>query len=221
MKAVIFDLDGTMFDTQKIFALAWDWAGEKLGFGKAGYMIEKTFGKSIAASKDIWTAEFGKKFDEQELRRLTKAFLTEYYQTRYAPVKKGLIPLLQYLRAQHFKLAVATSSPRWEMEHHLHGEQLEELFDVLVCGDMVERSKPDPEIYLQACELLGERSENCYAVEDSKSGLFSAYRAGCRPIMVPDLWQPDDETERILHKKFNDLNEVRAYFEGSSRKEDL
>ena len=78
---------------------------------------------------------------------------------------------------------------------------------------MVTKSKPEPEIYIKACELLNEEAENCYALEDSKNGLLAAYRAGCKPIMVPDLWQPDEETEKILTAYFEDLEEVKGYFE--------
>lgn len=84
-------------------------------------------------------------------------------------------------------------------------------FSVVVCGDMINKSKPEPEIYLKACELLQEKPEDCYALEDSKNGLLSAYRAGCKPIMVPDLWQPDEEITRLLLGKFSDLEEVKEY----------
>lgn len=77
MKAVIFDMDGLMFDTESVFFKAWDYAGEKIGIGKAGYMVMKTLGMSIAMSRDIWVSEFGEKYNEQELRRHTKEFLTD------------------------------------------------------------------------------------------------------------------------------------------------
>lgn len=84
---------------------------------------------------------------------------------------------------------------------------------------MVEHSKPDPEIYRKACELLGCAPKDCLALEDSRNGLFSAYRAGCRPIMVPDLWQPDEETEKILYAKFADLEKVKEFLEMSDNHE--
>lgn len=221
MKTVVFDLDGTMFDTQNVFAQAWDYAGEKMGIGKAGYMITKTLGRSIAASKDIWVSEFGEKYNEQELRRHTKAFLVDYYKTKQAPAKKGLYTLLEYLKSNNYKLAVASSSPRWEVENHLKGAQIFAYFDVIVCGDMVSKSKPEPDIYLSVCDLLGAKPEKCFAIEDSKSGLLSAYRAGCKPIMVPDLWQPDKETKAMLYGKFDDLEEVKNYFAQSYESEKL
>lgn len=213
MKAVIFDMDGLMFDTESVFFKAWDYAGEKIGIGKAGYMVMKTLGMSIAMSRDIWGSEFGEKYSEQELRRHTKEFLTDYYTMNKVPVKKGLHILLEYLKDRCCSLAVASSSPKWEVENHLKDADIFEYFDVVVCGDMVNKSKPDPKIYLKACELLEVEPDECFALEDSKNGLLSAYRAGCKPIMVPDLWQPDKETEEIIYAKFVDLERVKDFFE--------
>lgn len=213
MKTVIFDMDGLMFDTESVFIKAWDYAGEKTGIGKAGYMVMKTLGMSIEMSRDIWVSEFGVKYNERELRKHTKDFLTEYYKMNKIPVKKGLYVLLEYLRDNGYKLAVASSSPGWEVESHLRDARVSGYFDVVVCGDMVIKSKPEPEIYLKACELLEEEPGKCFALEDSKNGLLSAYRAGCKPIMVPDLWQPDREIEKIIYGKFVDLESVKNFFE--------
>lgn len=78
---------------------------------------------------------------------------------------------------------------------------------------MIQKSKPDPEIYLRACELLNVSPSECYALEDSKNGLLSAHRAGCKPIMVPDLWQPDDEILKVIVGNYSDLDEVKVAFE--------
>ena len=110
-------------------------------------------------------------------------------------------------------MAVASSSPRWEVEKHLKDAGIYDYFTGIVCGDMVQNSKPNPEIYLKVCELLGANPSECYALEDSKNGLLSAYRAGCKTIMIPDLWQPDDEILSIIARKYEDLDEVKDAFE--------
>ena len=79
---VIFDMDGLMFDTEKVFIKAWDYAGEKIGIGKAGYMVYKTLGMSIVASYEIWNEEFGDRYNQEELRKYTKEFLKNYYEAR-------------------------------------------------------------------------------------------------------------------------------------------
>lgn len=212
-KNVIFDMDGLMFDTERVFIEAWDYAGEMIGIGKAGYMVYKTLGMNIVASYKVWEDEFGDKYNQEELRKYTKEFLQKYYEENTVPFKKGLYNLLNYLKDNNYKMAVASSSPRWEVEKHLKDAGVFEYFEGIVCGDMVHNSKPDPEIYIKACELLGVKQENCYALEDSKNGLLSAYRAGCKAIMVPDLWQPDEEILEIITVQCDDLDEVKEYFE--------
>ena len=95
---VIFDMDGLMFDTEKVFIKAWDYAGEKIGIGKAGYMVYKTLGMSIVASYEIWNEEFGDRYNQEELRKYTKEFLKNYYENNKVPVKQGLYVLLEYLK---------------------------------------------------------------------------------------------------------------------------
>lgn len=213
MNAVIFDMDGLMFDTERVFVLAWDYAGEKIGIGKAGYMVHKTLGMNTVMSEKILQEEFGDRYDQAELKKYTKEFLTRYYAENTLPVKKGLYILLEYLKEHNYKLAVASSSPRWEVEGHLKETGVYEYFSAVVCGDMTEKSKPEPDIYLKACQSLGELPENCYALEDSRSGLLAAYRAGCKPIMIPDLWQPDEEIESILFARFDDLAQFKEFLE--------
>lgn len=216
MRAVIFDMDGLMFDTERVFIEAWDYAGEKIGIGKAGYMTLKTLGISVVMSRGLWVKEFGEQYNEQELRRHTKEFLTKYYAENKVPVKKGLSILLKYLKDNSYKLAVASSSPRWEVESHLNDAEVFDYFSAIVCGDMVSKSKPEPEIYQKACELLGEKPQDCFALEDSRNGILSAYRAGCRTIMVPDLWQPDEEILSLIAGKYDDLEQVKLAFENGT-----
>ncbi len=86
-----------------------------------------------------------------------------------------------------------------------------DFFMAVVGGDRISRSKPEPDIYLKACELLGEKPADCYALEDSRNGLLAAHRAGCIPLMVPDLWEPDEEIQEIIAGKFDDLAQVKDY----------
>ncbi len=213
MEAVIFDMDGLMFDTERVFVQAWDYAGEKIGIGKAGYMTIKTLGLNKQESEAVFRREFGDGYDKEELRRYTKEYLTDYYIHNKVPVKKGLFSLLDYLGEQSLHLAVASSSPRWEVERHLKDAGIFDRFEVVFCGDMIEKSKPEPDIYLASCGQLKVRPEACYALEDSKNGLLAAYRAGCVPLMVPDLWQPDYEVEQIVGGIFEDLDKVREYLQ--------
>ena len=211
LEAVIFDMDGLMFETERVFALAWDYAGEKAGIGKAGYMITKTLGMSISAARPLFIEEFGDSYDEALLKSCCKEFIKDYYVSNSVPVKKGLHSLLQYLSPIKYKTAVASSSPMWEVEKHLKNAGIYDGFQAIVSGDDVTNTKPDPEIYTAACITLGVKPCSCIALEDSKNGIYSAYNAGCRPIMVPDLWQPDSAVLQILWNKFSDLSEIENY----------
>lgn len=210
---IIFDMDGLMFDTEKVFIKAWDYAGDKIGIGKAGFMVYKTLGMNIAASYNVWKEEFGDRYNQEELRKYTKEFLKKYYDENTVPVKQGLYILLDFLKIKQCKMVVASSSPRWEVEKHLKDAKVKDYFLDIVCGDMVENSKPAPDIYLKACEMMGVEPKKCYALEDSKNGLLSAYRAGCKPIMIPDIWQPDEEIMKVIVAKYDDLEQVKMAFE--------
>ena len=213
MRAVIFDMDGLMFDTERVCVEAWNYAGEKLGLGQTGYMVLKTLGINAVAAREVWFKEFGERYDEAAIRRYAEEYLKAYYSENKVPVKKGLYELLEYLKTNGYKLAVASSTRKCDVEAHLKDAGVFDYFEAVVCGDMVEKSKPEPEIYLKACEQIGEKPCDCYALEDSGNGLLSAYRAGCKPIMVPDLWEPTDEILKIIVAKFDDLDGVREYLE--------
>lgn len=209
----IFDMDGLMFDTERVFIKAWDYAGEKIGIGKAGYMVYKTLGMNIVSAYNIWKDEFGSAYNQEDLRKHTKDYLQKYYNENKLPVKHGLYVLLEYLQKINCKMVVASSSPRSEVERHLKNTGVSDYFIDIICGDMVEKSKPSPEIYLKACEKLKAPPEDCFALEDSKNGILSAYSAGCKPIMIPDLWQPDEETSKIITAKYDNLEQVKCALE--------
>ena len=206
--AIIFDMDGLMFDTERVFIEAWDYAGEKIGIGKAGYMSIKTMGMSIKESRPLWIEEFGDRYNEDKLKKHTTDFIKNFYSTNKVSVKVGLYELLEYLRGNDYQLGIASSSPKWEIEKHLQDSDIVDYFKEIASGDMVERTKPHPDLYIKACELLNVKPKNCIALEDSINGILSAHNAGLKPIMIPDLVQPTYEIEKLLLGKFLNLSEV-------------
>lgn len=205
MKGAVFDMDGLMLDTERVAVLAFDYAGEKAGIGRAGYMTERLLGLSLESSRPVWRAEFGEGCDPYVIDAFAREFRTEYYKTHKIPVKPGIFEILAFFHGEGVKLAVASSTRRKTVERQLSDTGLISYFDALVCGDEVERSKPDPEIYVRACEKLGFLPAECYAFEDARSGIISADSAGCRVIMVPDLWLPDGEIFGRVHAVCRDL----------------
>ena len=211
MKAFIFDMDGLMFDTERVFIGAWDYAGEKMGLGKAGFMLFRTLGMNTPACERAWRDEFGPDVDVAAMWAYSKEYMDEYYSKYAISVKKGLYDLLTYLKSKGYRLAVASSTKREKVEKHLLSTHVRQYFDVVIGGDMVEKSKPEPDIYLKAAATLGVKPEECYALEDSRNGLLSANAAGCKVIMVPDLWQPDDEVKQFILGPYDSLLAVRDW----------
>ena len=117
-------------------------------------------------------------------------------------------------------MAIASSTPRDQIMEHLAETELTDYFMAVVGGDCVEHSKPKPDIYLRAAELLEIPPAECYALEDSRNGLLAASSAGCKTIMVPDLWQPDEEIKRCVLTILPDLDAVKEYLEQHHRNSD-
>jgi HAD superfamily hydrolase (TIGR01509 family) len=216
MNAVVFDMDGVLFDTERLAIKCWDWVGEQVGLGKVGYMVHKTMGRTTSESVKIFEKEFGSKFNNDNFQKHIKIFNENYFNEHGVPKKEGLISILKYLKENGYKTAVASSSSRKSVMHHLNDANITSYFDTIICGDMVTKSKPEPDIYITACNALGEKSENCYAVEDSRAGIWSAYNAGCKTIMIPDLYIADDETNNVIFKKFENLTKFQEYLKAAS-----
>lgn len=208
MKAVVFDMDGVLFDTEMVCQLAWDAIGEEMGIGKAGYMVLNTLGVKAEKAIEMLKEEFGKDFDAESFKSRSRNYSYEYFDKYGVPAKDGLFEILPYLKENGYKIALASSTSSNSVHHHLKEKDIEKYFDAIICGDMIEKSKPEPDIYLKACEALGEKAEDCFAVEDSRNGILSASRAGCKVIMVPDLWQGDEETDTLLFAKCASLTEA-------------
>ena len=119
MKAFIFDMDGLMFDTERVFVAAWDYAGEQMGLGKTGYMVMKTLGSNTEECNRIWREEFGADLNIEALWNHTRTFVEDYYSRYTVSAKKGLYDLLTYLKRKGYKLAVASSTKREKVERHL------------------------------------------------------------------------------------------------------
>ena len=210
MKAVVFDMDGVLFDTESVCMKAWAYAGEVMGVGKAGYMVLKTLGMNADKAVEIIKTEFGEGFDAVKFKQIGKNYSYDYFNTYGVPEKPGLYEILDYLKNKGYKIALASSTSSQSVHHHLKEKDIEKYFDAVICGDMVEKSKPEPDIYLKACARLNENPDNCIAIEDSKNGILSAHHAGLQVIMVPDLWQGEAETDSFLLAKCKSLTEIMS-----------
>lgn len=208
--AVVFDMDGVMFDTESVCMKAWDTVGEEMGIGKAGYMVYKTLGMTAESAIKVLQNEFGVDFDARLFKQKGREFSYKYFDEFGVPEKPFLHETLNYLKSKDYKLAVASSTSSDSVFHHLNEKNITAYFDKVICGDMIKNSKPAPDIYLKACEELGENPTNCIAIEDSKNGILSAKNADMNVIMIPDLWQGDDDTDKLLFAKLKSLGEINT-----------
>ena len=206
--AVVFDMDGVMFDTESICMKAWDTVGEEMGIGKAGYMVYKTLGMTAESAIKVLRNEFGVDFDARLFKQKGREFSYKYFDEFRVHEKPFLHETLNYLKNKGYKLAVASSTSSDSVFHHLNEKNITAYFDKVICGDMIKNSKPAPDIYLKACEELGENPANCIAIEDSKNGILSAKNANMNVIMIPDLWKGDDDTDKLLFAKLKSLGEI-------------
>ena len=144
----------------------------------------------------------------EKFTAMTRQKFHEIVDTEGLDIKPGAKELLLFAKERGIKTGLATSSRRQHAQENLTRLGIFGYFDGVVCGDMVTRSKPDPEIYEKACRIIGTRPENTIALEDAPSGIQSAYGAGMRPIMIPDMVEPAEETKKLIWHRFDTLFDV-------------
>ncbi len=208
IRGVVFDMDGLMLDTEKLLAKYWMQAAQEAGFPME---LEHVLGiRSLSAifAKPKLQGIFGEDFNYEAIRARRRELTAAHIAAHGITAKKGLHALLAYLKATGRKIAVATATDRERTDAYLAQAGVLSCFDAFVCGDMVKKGKPDPEIYLTACKELGLKPEECMALEDSPNGIRSAHDAGCIAVMVPDLSDPDEEVMPYLSACVEDLEKV-------------
>lgn len=213
VKAVIFDQDGLMFDTERLSVEGWDRVGAKYGVSVDNAFLDALRGGKRDTTLRLMKERFGEDFPCEEFLAEKRAYSYRQIEERGVPVMKGLRELLTYLKEHGCKTAVATSSNSHWTEQNVRGAGLWEYFDVYTYGDMVRRAKPDPEIFYLAAERLGEEPGKCIVLEDSFNGINGALNGGFLPVMVPDLSIPGPELISRLTAKCDSLLDVISLFE--------
>ena len=215
LQAVVFDMDGVLFDTERLYMAAWREAAVERGI--TGEEIEKTVIKCVGLNhvdiRNLFLREYGEAFPFEEYYRACGECFQRKVEKDGLPMKPGVKELLSYLQAEGCRIALASSTSLRGVKNHLERTGLTDYFEVIVGGDMVEHSKPQPDIYLLACRLLEVEPRKAIAIEDSPNGIRSAHRAGLHPVMVPDMIQSTPEIQALLYKECKSLLEVKEMLE--------
>ena len=212
-KVVIFDMDGIIFDSERLILDCWEKVGEKYQIANIREVCIDCTGTNSVKTREIIYAYYGESFAYDKYRKEADELFKEYVRTKGLPVKKGVRELLQYLQAERIPIGLASSTRLAIVEEELRQAGLYDYFQVVMGGDQLKRSKPEPDIYLLTCEKMGILPECAYAIEDSYNGIRSAYSAGMMPIMVPDILQADDEMKEKSVAVLQDLLQVKQYFQ--------
>ena len=208
IEAVLFDMDGVIFDSERAVIDCWKIVAAEAGVPDIEGFCTRALGITSAATKELFLDIYGDKYPYDELNQKKRELVVARFDAGLVAVKPGCRELLTYLNGNGIKAAVASSTSTNSVTREIRGAGLYDFFDEIVCGDMIEHSKPAPDIWLKAMELLGVSPEGSVAIEDSFNGVRSAKAAGLYTIMVPDLVQPDDEIRGLADIVLPSLNEA-------------
>ena len=215
IKGILFDMDGLILDTEKLYCRFWQEAARILGYQMT---MEQALGmRSLNrhAGEAKLKSYFGEGISYTEVREKRIELMDAFVEKEGVTTKPGIWELLAFLKEKQIRTAIATSSPIGRTKKYLSSVHLENEFDAIVSGYMVEHGKPEPDIYVYAAGQLGLEPENCIVLEDSPAGILAAYRAGCMPVMIPDLDEPDEETRKLLFAQAESLVQFREVLEKS------
>ena len=208
IKAIIFDKDGTLHDTEKVFGQAWRLAAEELGVPDIETTLHDCTGMALPAIAEYWAKKYPDIPFSEYLPRRSCHF--DRILEDGVPVKPGAYELLDYLTAHGYRIGIATSTERVDTMSHLARTDMLKYFDenAIITGDMVKNGKPAPDIYLMAAARLGVDPAACIGVEDSNNGVRAIHAAGMRPIMIPDVVEPAEDAKALAWHRASCLLEL-------------
>lgn len=206
---VIFDMDGVIFDSERAVYNAWLELADKYNIKDISKAYMKCIGVNSIMTQQIFIDYYGEDFPYNEYKdEISKNYHAKYSNGRL-PLKPGVSELLISLKGNQFNIAIASSTRTGLVEKQLEEAGLRKYFDVIVGGDMVDKSKPEPDIFLKAADLLGILPQDAYVIEDSYNGIRAAFSAMMIPIMVPDMMEPDSEMKEKARYILKDLYAVK------------
>ena len=214
IKAVLFDMDGLMVDTESLATEAFIHSAKKQGYNMTKEETLLVLGFTTKSIYEFWENYFknsdvsGKQLVDDHYKYIENILFTT------GPSKMPYIEeLLKYLKESNYKVAVASSSNMDHIINNMEKTGLKKYIDEFASGAEVENGKPAPDVFLLAAERLGVKPENCLVLEDSKAGVIAGSSAGAKVIMVPDMFKPDEECKERTYRIVGNLGEVISVLE--------
>ena len=211
IRAVIFDMDGLMYDTEPMAEKCWRSAARHSRLTMTPQTLSALRSRNSADREAYLKSIFGDRIDYKRLERVMYKELHSQFGERGLPLKPGLWELLVYLKRNGYKLAAQTTGAADAARWYLDISGCTEFFDVVVTDRAIQHGKPEPDIYRKAAELLEVAPEECLVLEDSPAGIIGAHRAGCKSLMIPDMDPPTRGVSALSLGVVDDLEQVITF----------
>ena len=211
--AIIFDMDGVLIDSERISFKCFQEVFKEHNYKMDEIFYLRLIGRNVKSIKAIMEEEYGTDFPFDTIYKKKSNLALEITDKNGVIIKPGVHELLDYLNKENYKIAVATSTRRERALQLLEEAKIKDKVNYVICGDQVENSKPNPEIFLKAAKGLNVSPEKCIVIEDSDAGITAAHAAKMIGIHVPDMKFLEDDTKELAFKICDNLMDVRNYLE--------
>lgn len=205
----IFDMDGTLFDTERLALDAWQATFREHGAEVSRRILETVIGVDGKGTKAFLSRFAPASVGIDDLTKRAAVIMNGNIKQHGLPLKAGTVELLAHLKATGITVGLATSTRTEQALTNLNRAKIAGYFQAVIGGDQVVRGKPHPDIYLKALAALGARPEEAIALEDSDFGIQAAFAAGLRVIHIPDIKRIDEKTRAFVHRQYATLLEFR------------
>ncbi len=211
ISAVLFDMDGLIFDTESVYKQSWQYAALEQGIAIRDDFYQQFIGVQDAECEAILSEYFQQQIDISRYKRVRDAHF-QHLREQGIALKAGFDALFSEVKQRKLATAIVTSSSVHDVKYNFSSSHYLEQFDLIITAEDVARGKPNPDCYQLACNRLGYRAEQCLVLEDSNNGIKAALAAGCHAVMVPDLLPPLEALKPYI-KVVNSLHDVIQYLD--------